>query len=59
MVPFLAGLTKAADMSPARYSHGSLAQPWVRELPLSVMRRTGPARNWVRGRIWRCWMRWR
>ena len=28
MAPFLAGLTKAADMSPARYSHGSLARPW-------------------------------
>ena len=29
MAPFLAGLTKAADMVPARYSHGSLARPWL------------------------------
>lgn len=28
MVPFLAGLTRAGDMTPARYSHGSLAQVW-------------------------------
>jgi 2-polyprenyl-6-methoxyphenol hydroxylase-like FAD-dependent oxidoreductase len=28
MIPFLSGLTSAADMSPARYGHGSLAQPW-------------------------------
>ena len=29
MAPFLAGLTAASDMSPARYSHGSLARPWA------------------------------
>ena len=29
IAPFLAGLTAASDLTPARYSHGSLARPWA------------------------------
>ena len=29
MAPFLAGLTAASDMTPARYGHGSLARPFA------------------------------
>ena len=29
MAPFLAGLTGVADMTPARYGHGTLARPWA------------------------------
>ena len=32
MAPFLAGLTGSADLTPASYGHGALAQPWAPSL---------------------------
>ncbi|SFX79931.1 FAD binding domain-containing protein [Paracoccus pantotrophus] len=50
MAPFLETIRDHAQMTPARYSHGTLRRPWS----ISAMPRIAPARSWGRGRTWRC-----
>lgn len=53
--PFLEQITDPEQMTMARYSHGTLRQPWGTGLPLLVMPPTGRARSSGRARTWLYW----
>jgi len=59
MAPFLDAITGAADMIPARYSHGTLSRPHGRAIAYigDAAHRASPQLG--RARTWRFWMRWR